>query len=146
MEDAAVIAAHRRSMFADMGHHDPATLDAMAAAFEPWVRRKMESGDYLAWFAIAPDGAIAAGIGLWLMDWPPHVIGSGPARGNILNVYVRPEDRRQGLARDLMKVALDWCAANRIDCVILHSSPAGRPLYESLGFTATNEMRLMLPI
>jgi hypothetical protein len=28
-----------------------------------------------------------------------------------------------------------------VDAVILHSSPEGRPLYESLGFTSTNEMR-----
>jgi len=138
------IVSHRRSMFAAMGYSDPAALDAMSSAFEPWLRRKMETGDYLAWFAISQDNAIAAGLGLWLMDWPPHLIGSGARRGNILNVFVRPENRRQGIARELMRVALEWCRASGIDHVILHSSVEGRHLYDSLGFTQTNEMRLLL--
>jgi len=144
LHDIATIVSHRRSMFAAMGYSDDAALDAMASAFEPWLRRKMLDGDYLAWFAIAQDQSVAAGIGLWLMDWPPHMIGSGGRRGNILNIFVRPEDRRRGIARELTRAALDWCRANAIDHVMLHSSVDGRHLYESLGFVATNEMRLLL--
>jgi GNAT superfamily N-acetyltransferase len=142
VDDAPVIVSHRRSMFAAMGYSDNAALDAMALSFEPWLRRKMGAGEYLAWLAVAEDHAVAAGIGLWLMDWPPHMIGAGARRGNILNVYVRPENRRQGIARQLMKVALEWCGANGIDHVVLHSSKDGRRLYESLGFVPTNEMCL----
>jgi GNAT superfamily N-acetyltransferase len=144
LDDVPVIASHRRSMFAAMGYADEAALDAMASAFEPWLRRKMEAGEYLAWFAIAEDSAVAGGVGLWLMDWPPHMIGAGARRGNILNVFVRPENRRQGIARELMRTALDWCGANGIDHVVLHSSADGRHLYASLGFTATNEMFLIV--
>jgi ribosomal protein S18 acetylase RimI-like enzyme len=140
--DAATIVEHRREMFRDMGHRDEAKLAKMSAAFEPWLRRKMESGEYLAWMAVTADGSIVGGAGLWLMDWPPHVIGSGARRGNILNVYVRPQSRRRGIARALMETALEWTRANGVDCVILHASDAGRALYESLGFAATNEMRL----
>ncbi len=92
-------------MFFDMGYRDEPVLDEMSARFRPWLRRKMDSGEYLAWFAFAPDGSVAAGLGLWLMDWPPHMVAGA---------------------------------------VILHASPDGRVLYESLGFAATNEMRLML--
>ena len=142
--EAAVIARHRRAMFADMGHRDTATLDDMAARFLPWLKERMESGEYLAWFAVAPDQSVAAGLGLWLMDWPPHMIGAGARRGNILNVYTEQEYRRQGLARDLMRTCLDWCRTSGIRAVILHASDEGRALYESLGFTPTNEMRLTL--
>jgi len=31
-----------------------------------------------------------------------------------------------------------------VDVVVLHASPEGRPLYEALGFAATNEMRIQL--
>jgi GNAT superfamily N-acetyltransferase len=142
--DAEIITTHRRAMFFEMGYRDQAVLDAMTAAFRPWLGRKMEEGEYLAWLAVAADGSVAAGLGLWLMDWPPHMVGPGSRRGNILNVYTNPDSRRQGLARRLMEVALDWCRANRIRAVILHSSSEGRPLYEKLGFRPTNEMRLML--
>ncbi len=43
-----------------------------------------------------------------------------------------------------MDTALEWCRANRVQAVILHSSDEGRPLYESLGFKPTNEMRMVL--
>jgi GNAT superfamily N-acetyltransferase len=140
--DLDAIVHHRRAMFFDMGYHDEQLLDSMSARFQPWLLKKMEAGEYLAWFALAPDSSIAAGLGLWLMDWPPHMVAGGRWRGNILNVYTEPPYRRQGMARDLMQVALDWCAANDVGAVILHSSDEGRALYESLGFKPTNEMRL----
>jgi GNAT superfamily N-acetyltransferase len=142
--DCEIIAAHRHAMFFEMGYRDQAVLDAMSTAFRPWLRRKMEEGEYLAWLAVGADGAVGAGLGLWLMDWPPHMVGPGSRRGNVLNVYTNPDCRRQGLARRLMETALDWCRANGIRAVILHSSNEGRPLYEKLGFRPTNEMRLML--
>lgn len=141
--DVNAILHHRRAMFRDMGYRDERALDAMTERFHPWLRNKMEGGEYLAWFALAPDESIAAGLGLWLMDWPPHMVAGGRWRGNIVNVYTEPAYRRQGMARSLMRVALDWCQANEVGAVILHSSAEGHPLYESLGFTATNEMRLI---
>jgi GNAT superfamily N-acetyltransferase len=140
--DAKTIVRHRRAMFSEMGYRDEAALDQMSGAFEPWLARRMQTGEYLAWFAVGADGSIAAGLGLWLMDWPPHMIGPGAPRGNILNVYTEPHARRLGLARLLMETALVWCRNNGIRAVILHSSAAGRPLYDSVGFKSTNEMRL----
>ncbi|HLM98754.1 MAG TPA: GNAT family N-acetyltransferase [Bryobacteraceae bacterium] len=144
LDDAETIAGHRRSMFFDMGHRDEEQLNAMITAFGPWLREKMTSGEYLAWMATGGDGAIVAGLGMWLMDWPPHLSGPGSRRGNILNVYTVPSFRRQGIARRLMEVALDWCRTNGIRNVILQGSDEGRPLYERLGFEPTNEMRLMI--
>lgn len=143
--DIEAIVHQRRAMFFDMGHCDAPALDAMSARFRPWLCRKMEAREYLAWFAIAPDSSIAAGLGLWLMDWPPHMVAAGQWRGNILNVYTEPAYRRRGVARTLMQIALEWCTANGVDAVILHSSPEGRALYESLVFMPTNEMRLIHP-
>ena len=142
--DADLITGHRRAMFADMGETDAARLDAMAADFLPWVQARLALNEYLAWLAEDEAGAVVAGAGLWLMDWPPHLVGRQARRGNLLNVYVERAHRRRGLARRLMETALDWCRANTLDVVILHASDEGRTLYESLGFTPTNEMRLML--
>jgi GNAT superfamily N-acetyltransferase len=142
--DTSILTEHRCAMFRDMGYTDEAALAAMAAAFEPWLRQKMVGGEYLAWVAEKGDGAVAAGLGLWLMDWPPHMIGPGSRRGNILNVYTRPDSRRQGIARRLLQVALEWCRLHAIRAVILHASNDGRPLYMGFGFQPTNEMRLLL--
>ena len=144
LEDAGIIAGHRHRMFLDIGKHDPQKLEVMTSAYRPWLESKMAAGEYLGWLAMASDGTVAAGLGLWLMDWPPHVIGSGLRRGNIINVYTEAAHRKRGLARLLLNTALDWCRANRVDVIILHASKGGRHLYESAGFQPTNEMRLVL--
>jgi GNAT superfamily N-acetyltransferase len=146
LDDAETVVAHRRAMFLEMGYPDDHAMKQMCAEFGPWLARRMRAGEYLAWFAVDANGTIAAGVGLWLMDWPPHMIDSVPTRGNILNVYTRPESRRLGLARKLMDTALAWCLLNRVRAVILHASKDGRPLYESLGFETTNEMRIVLEL
>ena len=142
-DDIDTLVAHRRAMFVDMGYRDEAALDTMAAKSRTWLLAKMDCEEYLAWLAIAPDRSIVAGAGLWLMDWPPHMIGSG-ARGNVLNVYTAVEHRQRGLAGELMKAAMQWCRSNGVDTVVLHASPEGRRLYEAMGFEATNEMRIRL--
>jgi hypothetical protein len=43
-----------------------------------------------------------------------------------------------------MEAILLWCRENEIDVVILHASPAGKRMYEAMGFAPTNEMRLQL--
>jgi GNAT superfamily N-acetyltransferase len=141
--DLETLVEHRRAMFQDMGYSDEAAMRTMSEKFRVWLMEHMNAGDYLAWLVAAEDGTIAAGAGLWLMDWPPHMIGRG-RRGNILNVYTNANFRRRGLARALMQAAREWCKQNSIDTIILHASPSGRNLYEQMGFAATNEMRLRL--
>jgi ribosomal protein S18 acetylase RimI-like enzyme len=64
----------------------------------------------------------------------------------ILNVYTEPEFRHRGIARQIMLVILDAIKARGLRGVNLHASAEGRPLYEKLGFEATNEMRLKFKI
>lgn len=142
--DLDILVQHRRAMFYDMGYNDELALSSMSAKFRVWLAEHMNSGNYRAWLVCSPDGSIAAGAGLWLMDWPPHMVGEAARRGNILNVYTADSFRRRGLARHLMEEVLLWCRENYIDTIILHASPSGRTLYEALGFTPTNEMRLRL--
>jgi GNAT superfamily N-acetyltransferase len=143
--DAETIIHHRRSMFSDMGYGDAAWLDGVAASFLPWVRQKLEAGEYLGWFAVAPDQSVAAGAGLWLLDWFPHRLDRGSLRGYLMNVYTEPPYRRRGLARQLVQIGLDACRERGITIVTMHASDEGRPLYESMAFKQTNEMRIELP-
>lgn len=143
--DAAIIVSHRRRMFEDMGYNDRAILEAQERGFISWLRERLENGLYRGWFAVDAGGAVVAGAGLWLLDWPPGPMGIAPFRGYILNVYTEPAYRKRGLARRLVTTAIEWCHAQNITAISLHASDEGRPVYESLGFVATNEMRLMQP-
>jgi GNAT superfamily N-acetyltransferase len=56
----------------------------------------------------------------------------------------RKRERRRGVARQLMLTMIDWCRTQGFVQVDLHASKQGKPLYESLGFQPTTEMRLKL--
>jgi GNAT superfamily N-acetyltransferase len=145
LEDADSIVQHRRGMFLDIGFLDDGILKQKIEEFRPWLKQKMAANEYMAWLGIS-DGETVAGLGLWLIEWPPHMIGLAQHRGYILNVYTHPDHRRQGLARVLTRTAVDWCAKHGIDFVFLHASPQGRLVYEGLGFLPGSEMRLRVPV
>ena len=51
-------------------------------------------------------------------------------------MLVHPDFRRRGIGTALMERALDFLTAQQIECVKLDATPAGRPVYERLGFKA----------
>lgn len=79
-------------------------------------------------------GEAVAGLGMMVIDWPPHP--SHPTqstRGYILNVFVEPEHRGQGLARALMDLAMEEARRRGLDHLILHAiltwaAPFTKPL------------------
>jgi len=138
--DSALIAAHRHAMFSSMPNPNPSVLDAMSRAFEPWVRQRISEERYLGWIA-EEDGRLAGSAGLLILDWPPHPLHpTGHQRAYLLNVFVEPEFRRRGLARELLQRCMAEARRLRIPVVTLHASDAGRPIYEGLGFRSTSEM------
>jgi ribosomal protein S18 acetylase RimI-like enzyme len=142
--DAPIIVAHRRAMFEAMGYTSCADLDAMDAKFAEWIVDKLTRGEYQGWFIANGQGAVVAGAGLWFVDWPAHPLDQSGKRAYVLNVYTCPDYRRRGLARRLMMMILDYGRARKLRMISLHASNEGRPLYESLGFQQTNEMRFKL--
>lgn len=140
--DAALIAAQRRAMFADAVSPTPPTLASMQAAFELWVRERLANDTYLGWIAEAA-GLPIAGAGLWIMDFPPHFLDVQPARGYLLNFYVDPAYRGQGLARRLLDLSVTEGKRRGLRVLTLHASKFGRPVYERNGFRGNNEMILL---
>ncbi len=141
--DIDIITHHRRRMFIDAGRADNRVLDVMDEHFKPWLLSMLQSEKYLGWLALEGDQVIG-GAGLLLLDWPPHPLDpTSGQRGYLLNVYVEPAHRRKHLASYLIELALAEARRRKIHVVALHSTEAGRPLYESNGFRQTNEMFLV---
>ncbi|MGB7338902.1 MAG: GNAT family N-acetyltransferase [Phototrophicaceae bacterium] len=143
LDDLDTIIHHRHQMFADMGAGTPESRAQMDEQGRGWLDRMMSQDLYLGWFACDAENVVA-GVGLWLMDWVPAVDGFGGYLPYLLNVYTEPDYRRRGLARQLLTTSLDYCKAHHYPRVRLHASIYGRPLYQDLGFLATNEMQLTL--
>jgi GNAT superfamily N-acetyltransferase len=131
-------------MFEDMGHADEIEmLDGIDASFEGWVRERLERGVYYGFLAENEAGEVVAGAGCWIIEWPAHILDLNTKRAYVLNVYTEKAHRGHGLARRLMETVLDFCEARGLNIIVLHASQFGQPLYESMGFTLTNEMRLV---
>ena len=64
--------------------------------------------------------------------------------GYIWNIFVESNYRRQGIAKQLTITTINYLRSLNCTHVILHASPHGKPLYESLGFIPKNEMILEL--
>jgi len=139
--DAAVIAHHRAAMFRDMGVLPEDAVAALSAATRAHLATALPSGMYRGWL-VECDAEIVAGGGLLVQPmWPRPEALAGGEEAYVLNVYTEPAHRRRGVARALMDAMLAWCRARGITRFALHASDEGRPLYESLGFIGTNEMR-----
>ena len=141
--EAALIGAQRETMFQAVGK-DQAALNAMREPFLAWVAPKLVDGSYLGW-AVECDGHVVGGAGLMVLDWPPHFAHpTDPRRGYVLNVYVEDRHRGHGLARRLMEATCEGARELGIHYLVLHASELGRPVYEKMGWTDTNEMVLIL--
>jgi len=143
-DDAELLAEQRCRMFIDAGQADEALTKTVFAKFVPWVRPKLEDGSYVGWL-VSKDGIVVAGAGMWLMNFPPHWMDTEPVRAYLLNFYVDPEFRGNGLAYGLLKTAVGDARRRGIKVVSLHASKFGKPLYERNGFKPTNEMILRFP-
>lgn len=144
-EDRDLICHHREAMFRDSGRSED-VIALMGEPFRAWLEPRLADGSYFGWVA-EHEGQAVAGLGMMIIGWPPHP--SHPMqceRGYILNVYVEPEFRGQGIAKKLMAETTAEAKRRGIQFMILHATAQGRPLYEALGWMDTAEMALAVPL
>jgi GNAT superfamily N-acetyltransferase len=141
--DIPEILRHRRGMYEAMGYTDANALSSMQSTCEPYLMAALADGSFRGWLALVGERVVAGGAVL-INPWPSHPYDLECRRATILNVYVDPEFRRKGIARQLMRTMIDWCRKEGFAAVYLHASNHGRALYETLSFEPTNEMQLKL--
>jgi GNAT superfamily N-acetyltransferase len=150
--DAALLADHRVAMFRDMGGVQAQREDLLRRASVSYFTTAIPSGEYVGWLASPTDGvAPIAGAGVQLRSLLPRPNTSGDGlllgwEGLVLNVYTDPAWRGRGVARHLMDVIVAWAKEAGVVRLVLSASPAGRSLYEKMGFVATREMSYTGPL
>jgi GNAT superfamily N-acetyltransferase len=97
-------------------------------------------------FGWREEGCIVATTGALIRDDFPFFSFKARRYGWIMDVYVLPEYRRRGLASSLTQRTIDWLRSKGIVVARLTASDEARRtgLYERMGFSFTNEMRLRL--
>ena len=85
---------------------------------------------------ICPEGeSIAAAAFLLIGERPPTPNVPNGRLGTVLNVYTRPELRRQGYAAEAVGAAEVCARQEGVSCLVLQATALGEPLYRTLGFS-----------
>jgi len=139
LEDLPLLLRYRRAMAEEMDGADETAVNRMLAALEPYLRAAIPERRWHSWIA-EPGGCGSVEI----VQWVPGREDPRPQRAWVHSLYVEPAFRRRGIGRQLTDTIIAWCRQQGFKWVYLHASQQGRPLYESLGFERSSEMRLRL--
>jgi ribosomal protein S18 acetylase RimI-like enzyme len=152
LKDIAAIALQREGMWRDIVQDeqlplpDAAAFAAYRAHWQEWLREMIPAGTYTGWLALH-GSTVVGGAGLLLRVRMPLADDLGPIEGYLLNIYTDPQHRGYGLGKMLTQAAMQGASERGVRAISLSSSPAGRRLYEALGFRQSggSELRLTLP-
>jgi GNAT superfamily N-acetyltransferase len=151
--DLYALAHHRVAMFRDMHAVEPASEPALLQAAVQDLSDAIAAGEYVAWLAhlAGQPQVVVAGAGVQLRRLLPRPDDDRTTvvrgrEGIVLNMYVEPDYRRRGIARQLMNAILAWARDGRVARLVLHASQDGRHLYTAMGFVPTNEMQFSGPL
>ncbi|DBA70376.1 TPA: hypothetical protein ACH3X2_011792 [Trebouxia sp. C0005] len=97
-------------------------------------------------FLAEADGKPAGSVSCQLFSglYPLVFLESARKLGYIWGVFVEPEHRKKGLARQLTHQAIIYLQSIGCTRIVLHASAKGTGMYKSLGFVNNNEMKLDL--
>ncbi len=134
------IAELKRAMFEEIGKGHLLATDFTSLVLDDYrlLYWRSEAHHIL---AVEGEKILAMAGGFIKMDIPYRYFRT-KHYGFIGDVYTMPEARKLGLAKKLSTLALDWLKQQDVDVVRLLASDAARPVYEKMGFQATNEMAL----
>lgn len=141
LSELPVIAEHWLAMFEEVGkHRQEEFVPDWRERFVAYFSAQICNGD-AAYFVALEGERIVGTAGALLTDGYPAAI-HGMRNGYIFGVRVDPAYRGKGIATQLTQRAIAFLEARKPWAIRLHASPFGRPIYEKLGFTPTNEMQV----
>lgn len=100
-------------------------------------RKYFESGEQTT--VIAFDGETTVGCAslsyIWIMPTFSHPTGN---RAHLMNVHTRADYRRRGISKKMVEILIEEAKENGVTEISLDATKMGRPLYEVLGFQASD--------
>ncbi|MBP5654367.1 MAG: GNAT family N-acetyltransferase [Clostridiales bacterium] len=101
------------------------------------------SGDQTTVLALDGGRVIGCATICYMVIMPTYSHPTG-RRAHLMNVYTAKDHRRQGVARRMMEMILEDARNNSATEISLDATESGRPLYESMGFTGSDECMVMV--
>ena len=101
-------------------------------------RRYFLEGDQTTVVAVN-DGRCVACASMSYIEIMPTFSHSSGKRAHLMNVYTEESYRRRGIAKHLVNMLIGDARAHGATEISLDATESGRPLYESVGFKASEE-------
>lgn len=101
-------------------------------------RRYFLEGDQTTVVAV-DDGRCVACASMSYIEIMPTFSHTSGKRAHLMNVYTEKDYRRRGIARQLVNMLIEDARAHGATEISLDATESGRPLYESMGFKASEE-------
>ena len=127
---------------------DDAFDSSLTAAIRRYFMRKMPTGEYIGWVALARPGVAAetrgslrsrviGTAGLFIYDRPPVMSGTD-REGRLVNVFTVEGWRGRGVGNALIDACVETARRGGVHRILVDDGPSGRHLYEKTGFTTVN--------
>ncbi len=108
-----------------------------------YYQKALREGTHSAYLVFDGDRFAGAG-GISYYQVMPTFHNPSGNKAYIMNMYTRPEYRRQGIARRMLDMLINDAKAKGIRFITLEATRMGRPLYENAGFVPMKD-EMILP-
>jgi GNAT superfamily N-acetyltransferase len=133
------------------GFGENVDLHTLSQATRRYFIRKMPSGDYIAWVALAKPTAspelrgrlqskVIGTAGMFMVDRPPGTTTSHAREARLINVFVQDGWRGRGVANALIAACIETARRADVGRILVDDTPRGRAIYERAGFTIVNSI------
>lgn len=135
--DLAEIMDWRREVIGCVFGVEP--TEALMDANSDYYRRHMADGTHTVWVASCDGSDAGVGAVCYSEELPSPDNPTGRC-AYLMNIYVRPQWRRRGIAREIVNHLVEEARSRGCGKIFLETTGMARPLYRSCGFTDMENM------
>jgi len=143
MEDLTTLVRHRRAMFREIRPYTTTALDAADAVYRPWLRKRLRSGEAVAFIAEV-GGSVPVGSGIAFVRHLDPCPLKPEAAPHIISMFTERGYRGRGVATRIVHRLVGWGRQRGFSEITLSPASRARPLYRRIGFDRVWEMSMPL--
>ena len=121
------------------------TENELRTAAEKYFALHIEDKTYIPFLGSLSGKAVCCA-GILLYELPPATWSLKRTQGHILNFYVVPEKRIEGIGTALMEYIISYSADQKISRLFLNATREGERVYRKCGFVECDETALILDL
>lgn len=145
MKDIDILVGQRHKMFEAIRPRNWKSHKVADAAYRKWIYEMTRKKRFAGFLAVADTGEVVGGGCVWIREILPRPESRMKLKEPyLMSMYTEPSYRGKGIATGIVKEATKWSKQRGYKEMTLHASKYGRPVYSTIGWKRTWEMRIEL--